>query len=105
MCADEVDNSANLTTQSDASLSKSRGKSQIQRQPIIGVVPQDMNNINEKFEALTTALVTFCTAMEDEEEIQMFEEHFLDWTEYVRWMGDRAEDLIALIEGTQQWIH
>ena len=99
---DEVDNSANLTTRSDASISKSRGKGQRQRQPNTGVVRQDMNNMNEKFEAFTSALATFCTVMEDEEEIRMFEEHLLVWTEYVGWMRDRAEDLIALIEGAQQ---
>ena len=78
--------------------SQTVAKSVRQRQPDAGVLRQDIEKVDEKFDAFTVALSVFCSIMEDEAEINMYEQYLVMRADYVGWIKDRAHDAIFMIE-------
>ena len=68
------------------------------RQQNAGVIRHELENMSNKFDAFTVAVATFCSLMDDDIEISLYEGHLLKWTDYYGWMRDRAEGTIALLE-------
>ena len=63
------------------------------RQPNPGVIRQDVNALDQKFDTFTVALATLCSLYEAREQ-DAYEGHLVVWADYVGWMKDRAEDVI-----------
>ena len=64
------------------------------RQPNPGVIRQDVNSLDQKFDTFTVALATLCSLYENQEQM-LYESHLVLWADYVGWMKDRAEDVMA----------
>ena len=74
------------------------------RQPDSGVLRQDLVKVEERFDTFTVAISVFCSVMEDENEIDMYEQYLVTWADYVGWLKDRAYETIALIDSANTQI-
>ena len=72
-----------------------------QRQPDVGVIRQDLTNVDEKFETFTNALSILSGLLGDDDQI-LYEEHLMNWTEHIGWLKDRAHDTIRVLKAAMR---
>ena len=66
------------------------------RQPNEGVIRSDLQVVDERFEAFVTALSTLSSMLMHQED-EEYQEHLIVWSDYKRWMKDRALDTLDII--------
>ena len=67
------------------------------RQPNSGVIKQDLQKLEQKFDSFTGAIGTLISLMEPND-AERYESHMVIWADYVGWLQDRAEDLICILD-------
>ena len=71
------------------------------RQPNAGVIRQDLIKVEDKFDSFTVALSSLASLLEQEEATE-FEDHLIVWIRYRRWLKDRADDTLEMLEAENQ---
>ena len=92
---DQVDEAVGDERQSGAR-DAGTSDSTTRKQPNPGVIRQDLNSLEAKFDAFTIALANFCSVMDQQEEVERYEQHLVLWTDYIGWLTDRANDVLLL---------
>ena len=92
-------NGANGVWQPPARSSRGKGK-----QPNAGVIQQEINALESKFDAYTVATATVCSLSTEETDRRQYEEDLANWTEYYGIIKDRAMDVISLLNTPGQAI-
>ena len=97
-CTHESSNVNKSAAGTETPVRKYVQKSSRGRQQNPGVIRQEVQNLDEKFDAYTIAVATFCSLMDNNEEIILYQRHLEEWTQYYGWIKDRAAVTINLIE-------
>ena len=67
------------------------------RQPNAGVIRADIVTLDERFESFSVAISALASLLLPPE-AACYDEHYIEWSDYRRWMKDRAVDSLALLE-------
>ena len=71
------------------------------RHPNAGVIRQDLLKVDDKFDSFTVALSALASLLGQEDAAE-FEDHLVLWTRYRRWLKDRADYTLELLEANNQ---
>ena len=96
-CTHEPSNVNRLAAGADTPVRQYVQRSSRGRQQNPGVIRQEVKNLDEKFDAFTIAVATFCSLMDNNEEIVLYQRHLEEWIQYYGWIKDRAAVTINLI--------
>ena len=67
------------------------------RQPNAGVIRADIVTLDERFESFSVAISALASILLPPEAAH-YDGHYITWSDYRRWMKDRAVDAIVLLE-------
>ena len=63
----------------------------------LGVIRQDLENLDSKFDTFTGAVATLMS-LQDDEDRDRYEGHMVVWTEYYGRMKDQEDEVINIID-------
>ena len=90
-----------LASATGSDLGPPRTKAPRARQPMIGVLREHMDKLDNCLDKYSDAITVFCLTFTNDADRTLYQDHLLVWNEHCEDLKDRARDVIAVLEAAQ----
>ena len=90
-----------LASATGSDLGPPRTKAPRARQPMIGVLREHMDKLDNCLDKYSDAITVFCSTLTNDADRTLYQDHLIVWNEHCEDLKDRAREVIAVLEAPQ----